>query len=426
MMKRRLLFSTLAVAVVAVLLLGVPLAYAVYQVIYDETREQLERDAVQVVAGVQLRQNAGQPITARSLARDFPGRYILVTLPDERQVSVGRAPSDPQRALSKSAQAFGIHVQVSKDSEGVKRYAWRSVALIGSLSALGLAVAVGLAMVQARRLTLPLIDVAETAERLGTGDARPRRRRYGIPEVDRVAEVLDQSAVRIAGLLAASREFASDASHQLRTPLTALSMRLEEMVAAAADPATVREEGVAALSQVERLVAVVEQLLARARHDPTGAAVPTVIADVIEQQVEEWQPLFRRAKRELCVTGQDRLKALVTPGGLAQIIATLLDNSLVHGAGTVTIHTKSTATSVVVEVSDEGPGIRSDLTTRVFERNVSGRKGTGLGLYLARTLADADAGRLELVQACPATFALFLRKTEEAELARSRVVSGPA
>jgi signal transduction histidine kinase len=57
---------------------------------------------------------------------------------------------------------------------------------------------------------------------------------------------------------------------------------------------------------------------------------------------------------------------------------------------------------------------------------VSGRKGTGLGLYLARTLADADAGRLELVQARPATFALFLRKTAEAELARSRVVSGPA
>lgn len=425
-MKRRLLFSTLAVAIVAVLLLGVPLAYAVYQVIYDETREQLERDAVQVVAGVQLRQNAGQPITGSSLARDFPGRYIVVTLPDERQVSAGSPPGDLDRVLTKSAQAFGIHVQVSKGSARVEQYAWRSLALIGSLSALGIAVAVGLAMVQAKRLTLPLVDVAETAERLGTGNARPRRRRYGIPEVDRVAEVLDQSAVRIAGLLAASREFACDASHQLRTPLTALSMRLEEMVAAAADPETVREEGVAALSQVERLVAVVEQLLARARHDPTGAAVPTRVGEVIDQQVEEWQPLFRRSKRQLRVTGEPGAAALVTPGGLAQIIATLLDNSLVHGAGTVTINTKSTPASVVVEVGDEGPGIRGDLAARVFERNVSGRKGTGLGLYLARTLADADAGRLELVQARPATFAVFLRKTEEAELARSRVVSGPA
>lgn len=425
-MKRRLLFSTLAVAVVAVLLLGVPLAYAVYQVIYDETREQLERDAVQVVAGVQLRQNAGQPITGASLARDFPGRYIVVTLPDERQVTVGTPPRDTARMLTKSAQAFGIHVQVSRDAARVERDALRSLALIGSLSALGIAVAVGLAMVQARRLTLPLVDVAETAERLGSGNARPRRRRYGIPEVDRVAEVLDRSAVRIAGLLGASRDFASDASHQLRTPLTALSMRLEEMVAAADDPRVVREEGVAALSQVERLVAVVEQLLARARHDPTGAAVPTKVGEVIRQQVEEWKPLFRRAKRDLRVTGETGLSALVNPGGLAQIIATLLDNSLVHGAGTVTINTKATPTSIVVEVSDEGPGIRPDLASRVFERNVSGKKGTGLGLYLARSLADADAGRLELVQARPATFALFLRQPAEAELARSRVVSGPA
>jgi signal transduction histidine kinase len=425
-MKRRLLLSTLAVAVVAVLLLGIPLAYAVYQVIYDENREQLERDAVQVVAGVQLRLNAGQPITGHSLARDFPGRHIVVTLPDERQVAAGLLPRDPDRVLTKSAQGFGIHVQVSKDAARVESYAWRSLALIGSLSALGIAVAVGLAMVQARRLTLPLVDVAETAERLGTGNARPRRRRYGVPEVDRVAEVLDQSAVRIAGLLAASREFACDASHQLRTPLTALSMRLEEMVATAGDPDIVREEGMAALSQVERLVAVVEQLLARARHDPTGAAVPTPVDEVVDQQMQEWQPLFRRAGRALRVTGQQGLSALVTPGGLAQIIATLLDNSLVHGDGTVTINTKATPTSVVVEVGDEGPGIQPELTGRVFERNVSGRKGTGLGLYLARTLADSDAGRLELVRARPATFALFLRKTEEAELARNRVVSGPA
>jgi signal transduction histidine kinase len=281
-------------------------------------------------------------------------------------------------------------------------------------------------MFQARKFTLPLSDLAETADRLGSGNARPRRRRYGIPEVDRVAEVLDRSAVRIADLLAASREFASDASHQLRTPLTALSMRLEEMVEAADYPDIVREEGAAALSQAERLVAVVEQLLARARHDRTGAAVPVSLDDVVAQQVEEWRPIFRRAGRGIRLTGETGLVGLVSPAGLSQILATLLDNSLVHGAGTVTIATKNSASSVVVEVGDQGPGVPPELERRVFERSVTGGDGTGLGLYLARSLAVVDGGRLELIQTRPAVFAVFLRQATEIHLAVEPVVVGPA
>jgi signal transduction histidine kinase len=315
---------------------------------------------------------------------------------------------------------------VSRPAGQVQDEALRLMLLIGSLAALGVAVTVGLAMFQARKLTLPLIDLAETADRLGSGNARPRRRRYGISEVDRVAEVLDRSAVRIADLLAASREFASDASHQLRTPLTALSMRLEEMVEAADYPDVVREEGAAALAQAERLVAVVEQLLARSRHDRTGAAVAAPIDDIIAQQVEEWRPIFRRDGRDIRTTGQRGLVGMTSPEGLSQIIATLLDNSLVHGAGPVTINTKPGASSVVVEIGDEGPGIPPELEARIFERSVSSGRGTGLGLYLARSLAVVDGGRLELMQTRPAVFGVFLRQAAEARLASERVVIGPA
>jgi signal transduction histidine kinase len=97
-----------------------------------------------------------------------------------------------------------------------------------------------------------------------------------------------------------------------------------------------------------------------------------------------------------------------------------------HGAGTVTIHTKPGASSVVVEVGDEGAGIPPELEPRIFERSVSGGRGTGLGLYLARSLAVVDGGRLELIQSRPAVFGVFLREAAEARLAGERVVLGPA
>jgi signal transduction histidine kinase len=424
--RRRLLLSTLAVAVVAVLLLGIPLAYAMHRLIYDEAEQQVEREAATVLAGVNLREEQHQANTGDQIAKEFPNRYIVVNMPDDTVVTAGTTPSKNAHLIKKTATQYGIHVQVAQNANEVEDGALRAMLLIFGLVMLGVGVAVGLAMVQARKLTLPLIDLAETAERLGSGNARPRRRRYGVPEVDRVAEVLDRSAVRIADLLVASREFASDASHQLRTPLTALSMRLEEMVDAADYPDVVREEGAAAVAQVERLAAVVEQLLARAKHDPTGNAAAMGVDQIVRQQVEEWERVFRREGRQLRVTGERGLIAVASPGGLSQIIATLLDNSLVHGDGAVTIHTKATATSIVVEIGDEGPGVPTELERRVFDRNVSGRQGTGLGLYLARSLATADGGRLELVRPRTAVFAVFLRKAEEVQRARERVVSGPA
>jgi signal transduction histidine kinase len=268
-----------------------------------------------------------------------------------------------------------------------------------------------LAMVLARRMARPVEELAEAAGRLGAGDPRPLGRRYGVPDLDQVADGLDSSARRLSSLLAADRELAVDASHQLRTPLTALSMRLEEMIAAADDPDVVREEGSAALAQAERLADVVSQVLSLspARRATAASAELTGIDEIVQQQVVEWEPAFRRARRKLVVIGVRGLQAHVTPGGLAQVLATLLDNALMHGGGTVTIQTSQNARSVVIEVRDEGNGVPPDLVSRIFERSVSGRpEGTGLGLALARTMAAADGGRVVLVKAKPATFAVFL------------------
>jgi signal transduction histidine kinase len=273
-------------------------------------------------------------------------------------------------------------------------------------SVLALAAAAGMGLLQAKVLRAPLAGLQRRAETLGSGQKREQLRSSGIAEVDRVAELLERSADRVDRLIAAERQFASDASHQLRTPLTALSMRLEEILQAE-DQQTVREEAASALAQVERLATVVEHLLENVRENNLRAG-PVPLDDVVLQQVVEWEPAFAARQRIVKATGTRGLVALATPNGLSQVLATLLENSLIHGDGTVTVSTRSTGISLVVEVTDEGPGVPAELGARIFERSVSGRRGTGLGLAVARELAEADGGRLELVQQKPAMFALFL------------------
>lgn len=283
---------------------------------------------------------------------------------------------------------------------------WSAVSLVAACGAGALAVAGGIGLVQGRSVAADVTSLADRAERLGSGQKRTPLKATGLPEVDRVAELIDRSADRVERLIAAERQFASDASHQLRTPLTALSMRLEEILQAE-DPRTVREEARSALAQVERLATVVEHLLDNVR-DNNLRAGPVPLDDVVLQQVVEWEPAFHAAGRLVRASGTRGLVALATPNGLSQVLATLLENSLIHGAGTVTVSTRSTGISLVVEVTDEGPGVPPELGPRIFERSVSGRRGTGLGLAVARELAEGEGGRLELVQQKPPVFALFL------------------
>jgi signal transduction histidine kinase len=278
----------------------------------------------------------------------------------------------------------------------------------------------------ARRAARPVEELAEAAGRLGTGDPRPVGRRYGMAELDQVADGLDSAARRVTSLLTADRELAIDASHQLRTPLTALSMRLEEMIASADEPEVVREEGTAALHQAERLADVVTQLLSPARR-AVGSAALISVDKIVLQQITEWAPAFRRAGRKIVLVGESRLQAWVTPGGLAQVIATLLDNALMHGKGTVTIRRTQAERSVVIEVEDEGEGVPAELVSRIFERSVSGRpEGTGLGLALARTMAAADGGRIVLARRRPPVFAVFLPTNPPGDRHRGKTRAGPA
>ena len=218
-----------------------------------------------------------------------------------------------------------------------------------------------------------------------------------------------RSGERMAARLASERQFSSDASHQLRTPLTSLSMRLEE-ISSTTTQGEVRAEAEAALVQVERLVGVVDDLLGRTRKALGGSTEAVALAKVLRQQRSEWAPAFESAGRTLTV-GKTDATVFATPGGLAQVLATLIENSLAHGAGTtsVAVRESGATNAIVIEVSDEGAGVPVELAPRIFEREVTSGRGTGLGLALARDLDTADGGRLDLSQRAPAVFSVFLQ-----------------
>ncbi|MFE0138192.1 ATP-binding protein [Streptomyces sp. NPDC059037] len=411
-MRRRLISSTLAVVLVVIAVFGVSLVVVETRTISSSAQERVTSEAVRLAGIVDSRLISDERINA-AILRDVAGvdndRYALIEIPGRAPVEIGSRPGgDVIRATADGEE--GERVTVEEPRTAVTQEVGRTLLIIGAVALLAIVAAVLLAVRQANRLASPLTDLAETAERLGSGDPRPRHKRYGVPELDRVADVLDGSAERIGRMLTAERRLAADASHQLRTPLTALSMRLEE-ITVTDDLDTVKEEATIALAQVERLTDVVERLLTNSRDPRTGSAVSFDLDEVIKQQLEEWRPAYRSAGRAIVTSGKRHLQAVGTPGAVAQVLAALIENSLMHGGGTVALRTRVTGTQTVVEVTDNGPGVPADLGARIFERTISGHNSTGIGLAVARDLAEADGGRLEMLQTKPPVFGLFLSRT---------------
>lgn len=409
-MRRRLIQSTLAVVLVVIAVFGVSLVIVETRTISNSAQERVESEAIRLAGIVDSRLFAAEDVTAEVLRDQVAqDRYAVIRIPGRSPIEVGTEPTGDVISSTERGEE-GETVTVQEPRSSVTREVGRTLLIIGLVALLAVIAAVLLAIRQANKLASPLTDLAETAEALGSGDPRPRHKRYGVPELDRVADVLDSSAERIARMLTAERRLAADASHQLRTPLTALSMRLEE-ITLTDDPDTVKEEANVALTQVERLTDVVERLLTNSRDPRTGNAVTFDLDEVIQQQLAEWRPAYRNVGRAIVSSGKRHLTAVGTPGAVAQVLAALIENSLMHGGGTVALRTRVTGNQAVIEVTDEGPGVPGDLGARIFERAISGRNSTGIGLAVARDLAEADGGRLEMLQTQPPVFGLFLSRT---------------
>jgi signal transduction histidine kinase len=218
-----------------------------------------------------------------------------------------------------------------------------------------------------------------------------------VAEIDTVAGSLNATAARLGVVLERERAFSADASHQLRTPLTALRLRLEGGLL---PEASLRPAVIAALEEIDRLQRTVDELLELARDAPRDRR-PLDLAELCTEAEGRWRAALAATHRPLQLLLPPSLPAVaVSASAMRQILDVLLDNATVHGAGAVRVVVGELPGGVYVDVGDEGPGTLA--AERVFARRESGAGGSGIGLALARSLAEAEGGRLLLTHAGPA------------------------
>ena len=411
-MKRQIIWSIVGVSAVALLVLGIPLGIVVGRLYRSEAVLRLERDASEARRAVNAAELVkGDPV---ELPRAGLTRFAVYSPAGHRIAGSGpdRADGPVRQALrgdvSDGRDAGRIVVAIpvdgnervvgalraSRPSSGTTdrtRHAWL---LMGLAVAAALGISALLAAWRARRLTRPVDALVGAAERLGAGDFSVRSTHCGVGELDELGAAMDATAQRLGGLLDRERQFSADASHQLRTPIAGLRVSVEStlMIPESDARAALRD----LLDPIDRLEATVDDLLDLARDTHTDRA-PLDVADLLGDIEKEWHGLLAAAGRPLRIEVEPNLPSpFVSAPAVRQILEVLLTNADRHGAGVVTLRARRTPGAIAIDVADEGPGV-SD-TRALFTRRSGGDEPDrhGIGLALARALAEAEAGRLVL------------------------------
>ena len=413
-MRTRAVRMVVSVVAVVCVVMGLPGAFFASVSIWTSEQRSLEVSAQRVVQSIDRRRAAGERTDKESvaplvseLAEGGDQISYRIMVPGENLITNETQPTG--RTLSAFAESpSGVSVQLtSSASAATTRILW-ACGMFGAGMAGSMLIGWLLARSLSRELSAPLIYLAAQAEQIGSGGVRARVEKSGIEEIDLVSEELARTGERMAGRLAAERQAAADASHQLRTPLTALSMRLEEIELISTED-EVRAEARTCLEQVERMTNVVTELLDVSKRQ-TSQTEAIHILEVFNTAREEWEDQFEAAGRPLVFLDEAERPILADAGKLGQVLATLIENSLRYGGGTTRVwaHAGTSKRGVVIEVSDEGEGIDESLAPDIFEKGVSGHGSTGIGLALAHDLAQAMGGRLELKTNKPPVFTVSI------------------
>lgn len=266
----------------------------------------------------------------------------------------------------------------------------------------GLGAGMLLAYGLAGSLSRPMTRLAEAAKRLGSGDLSTRAGSVrGAREIEELGRSFDEMAGRLERSAQAQREFVANASHQLRTPLTAMKLRLEGAIAESHEP-EVRERLEAADREVDRLSEIVDRLLVMARQVEEGTTSRVDVGDAIARASDRWSERASSLDSRILVRGESGF-ARADPTDLDQILDNVLDNAIAYAPGEIVLGSSLSDGIVVVAVQDHGPGIPASdvhqVTERFYRGSTAPSGGSGLGLSIARQLAEKWGGSLEISSA---------------------------
>jgi signal transduction histidine kinase len=323
------------------------------------------------------------------------GSHLVITIPAREATAADGAAKGP---------VVGA-VRIAYSTDTLTARLWTIWGFRAGLAVAVLAAAAGLGAIVARRLTRPLRQLNHMATRLSDGDLTARSPVTGPTETQQLARTLNSAGERLDSLIAAQRIFVADASHQLRTPLTALRLSLDN-IADGVDDDFVREDVEQATSEVVRMSRLVNGLLVLARAEAkVSAAEPLPLLDVIEERFSVWRPAADERGVTIALEEEvdGRPLVLASPGNLDQVLDNVLSNALEVSpdGGTITVRVAARADEVVLSVLDQGPGMSDAEQSRAFDRfwrgqGLTGRAGSGLGLAIVKQLVTDDGGAVAL------------------------------
>jgi two-component system, OmpR family, sensor kinase len=292
-------------------------------------------------------------------------------------------------------------VRVTQSVSAVRRATRRVIGELAVLGALVLILGLLAGLVVARELTRPVRRLDSAARRLAAGELDVRVPVEGAREQRSLARAFNDMATRLGRMLRSQQDFVADSSHQLRTPLAGLRLRLEEAAAATGERER-RHELDAATAEVDRLAAIVEELLLLSRageRELPGERV--ALREVAAAAVARWEPRARASGHALGLEPPgDERDAWIARADLDRALDMLVENAVAYTPEDTAVTLAVTAAGL--EVRDRGPGIEPGEAERLFERFHRGRAGlrggpgTGLGLAIARELAREWGGDVRL------------------------------
>jgi signal transduction histidine kinase len=331
------------------------------------------------------------------IAAALRGRVAVGTRHSETLHSTLLYVAVPAAAGGRVAGGVRITYPTSTVDARIRRY-WL---ILAAIAVVVLAVAALAGFRLASFVARPLSELEDTADAVGAGDLTARAPEdVGPPEVRSLAAAFNETTAKLEQLLRSQEEFVADASHQLRTPLTALRLRLENVERDVAPGGRRELEG--ALEEVERLGVLVDALLALSRASAgVTHAEPVDLERIVRQRVEAWSALAEERSLNLVAQTDGAELALAAPERIRHVLDNLIENAfeVSNAGGNVTVIVHEASPWVELRVGDEGPGLDAEGRRRAFDRFWRGRagEGSGLGLAIARRLVEADGGEIELV-----------------------------